>query len=172
MKSGQTPGTGTLNGWAGNGADSEQDAIDQTFPKGQAYAQWLQNFGISTSLGNITLADLRDDIIDQKPQGCASNQSCLSTRWIYNPGDDHPRYLSFNAPVGNTPDKQCGRAVYSDVHLSGQSDDQTFPNECNDPNIDTPPGHAVNEKALEFLFFDLSSCVQNDTQPPTQPPLQ
>jgi hypothetical protein len=170
MTPGQPVGTGTTNGWAGNGSDNEADVVDQSFPKGKAYAQWLQDNGISTSLGGITLADLRDDIIDQKPQGCAANQSCLSTRWIYNPGDNHPRYLSFNAPVGNAPDQQCGRAVYSDVHLSGASDDLTFPAECNDPNIDQPPGHSVNEKALEFLFFDLSSCVQNDNQPPSQPP--
>ncbi|MGH7298369.1 MAG: hypothetical protein ACRELB_25745 [Polyangiaceae bacterium] len=157
------------NGWQGNAGDSEADAVDQSFPKGVAYAQWLQDNAISTSLGNITLSDLRDDILSPKPAGCAANQSCLSTRWIYNPGDQHPRYLSFNTPVGEDATKQCGRAVYSDVHLSGVSDDQTFPAECSDPSIDNPPGHSVNEKALEFLFFDLSSCVQNDNQPPPPP---
>jgi hypothetical protein len=156
-------------GWQANGADSEDDAIDTSFPKGAAYAQWLQNNGISTSLGNITLSDLRDDILSPKPAGCAASGSCLSTRWIYNPGDQHPRYLSFNTPVGQPVAQQCGRAVYSDVHLSGVSDDSTFPAECSDPSIDNPPGHAINEKALEFLFFDLSSCVQNDTQPPPPP---
>jgi hypothetical protein len=28
----------------------------------------------------------------------------------------------------------------------------------------------VNEHALEFLFFDLSSCVQDNTMPPIVPP--
>jgi hypothetical protein len=155
-------------GWNANEPDSEGDVVDQSFPKGQAYAAWLQDNGISTSLGNITLSDLRDDIIAPKPTGCTA-ASCLSTRWIYNPGDSHPRYLSFNTPVGTPTAQQCGRAVYSDVHLSGVSDDSTFPAECSDPSIDNPPGHAVNEKALEFLFFDLSSCVQNDSQPPPPP---
>ena len=157
------------NNWQGNGSDSESDMVDQSFPKGVAYAQWLQDNKISTSLGNITLADLRDDIIAPKPAGCTAGQSCLSTRWIYNGGDNHPRYLSFNTPVGDPVASQCGRAVYSDVHLSGASNDAVFPAECNDPNIDTPPGHSINEKALEFLFFDLSSCVQNDSQPPAPP---
>ena len=87
--------------------------------RGRPMRQWLQDNGISTSLGNITLADLRDDILAPKPAGCSANQSCLSTQWIYNPGNMHPRYLSFNTPVGTPVAQQCGRAVYSDVHLSG-----------------------------------------------------
>jgi hypothetical protein len=161
----------SIAGWAGNSPASEGDMVDQTFPKGQAYATWLQDNGISSSLGNITLADLRDDIAAPAPAGCSqASGTCLSTRWIYNPGDQHPRYLSFNTPVGEPVAMQCGRAVYSDVHLSGSSDGMQFPTECSDPSIDSPPGHAVNEKALEFLFFDLSSCVQNDSNPPPPPP--
>lgn len=56
-----------------------------------------------------------------------------------------------------------GRAVFSDVHTSGTSDDSTFPNEC--ANADPGGSHAVNEKALEFLFFDLASCVQDESKP-------
>lgn len=155
--------------WSGNSPPSERDAVDQSFPRGQAYAQWLDVNHISSSPGNITLADLRDDVLAASPAGCSADGSCLSTRWIYNPGDEHPRYLSFNTPVGSPAVAQCGRAVYSDVHLSGVSDDATFPVECDDPGIDAPAGHAVNEKALEFLFFDLSSCVQDDSQPPPPP---
>jgi len=58
--------------------------------------------------------------------------------------------------------------VFSDVHLSGTSDDSVFPGECSNP--DPGGAHANNEKALEFLFFDLSSCIQNDTMPPPPPP--
>jgi hypothetical protein len=58
--------------------------------------------------------------------------------------------------------------VYSDVHLSGSSDSQQFPAEC--ANADPTGAYRANEKALEFLFFDLSSCVQNDSKPPPPPP--
>jgi hypothetical protein len=157
--------------WGGNAPTSENDAVDTSFPKGAAYAQWLQNVGVYNG-STITLSDLRDDIQHPNPAGCSTGNTCLSTRWIYNPADMHPRYLSINTPVGTPVAMQCGRAVYSDVHLSGQSDDAQFPQECSDPNIDQPPGHAINEKALEFLFFDLSSCVQNDSQPPPPPTTQ
>jgi hypothetical protein len=76
-------------------------------------------------------------------------------------------YLSFNTPVSQPPSMQCGRAVFSDVHLSGLSNDAVFPKEC--ASADPKGAHATNEKALEFLFFDLSSCVQDNSQPP-QPP--
>jgi hypothetical protein len=150
-----------------NTGSSEQDAIDQSFPKGQAFAQWLQTAGATTSLGQISLVDTRDDVSSILPAGC-TNGSCLSTQWVVHPGDNHPRYLSFNTPVGMPAAQQCGRAVLSDVHLSGTSNDSVFPNEC----ANQDPSYTVNEKALEFLFFDLSSCVQDDALPPTTPPPQ
>jgi hypothetical protein len=154
----------TPGGFVGGGA--EMDTIDMTFPKGQAFAQWLQNNAVTTTLGNVTLYDTRDDVTALAPAGCSTaNATCLSTQWIVHPGDNHPRYISFNTPVSSAPEMQCGRAVFSDVHLSGASDDTVFPAECavSDPN------YAVNEKALEFLFFDLSSCIQPPNVPPPVP---
>jgi hypothetical protein len=155
--------------WSTGTSFPESDLIDTTFPKGKAFAQWLLNNMISPSLGNITLNDTRDDIVGQAPAGCSDMKgNCLDTQWVYHTGDNHPRYVSFNTPVGKPADKQCGRAVYSDVHLSGSSDSSTFPNEC--LNADPTGAYRANEKALEFLFFDLSSCVQNDAKPPPPPP--
>ncbi len=148
---------------------SEVDAIDTTLPKGQMFAKWLQNIGVASGSGQLTLADTDIDITSPAPAGC-TGASCLSTRWIYEPTSGHPRFISFNTPVSQPAGNQCGRAVFSDVHLSGSSNAQTFPAECSNP--DPGGAHAVNERALEFLFFDLSTCVQNDTQPPMQPPAQ
>ncbi len=138
--------------------------IDDTFPKGKAFADWLQAQKVTQTYGQINLADTRYDMNEVNPE---------ATRWIYNadsPADTTyaAMYMSFNSPVGQPPAMQCGRAVYSDVHLSGTSDDSTFPNEC--AQADPDGSHAINEKALEFLFFDLSSCVQDNSQPPPPPP--
>ncbi len=147
----------------------ETDTIDQTFPKGMAFATWLQDNNITTTPGSIMLGDVRDNVNGILPMGCEAAGTCLSTQWIYSTMpvaglQAGSRYISFNTPVGQPAASQCGRAVFSDVHLSGTSNDQTFPMECTNPD---PMGiHTTNEKALEFLFFDLSSCVQNDKAPP------
>jgi hypothetical protein len=147
--------------WNGGSGGMEADAVDQSFPKGMAFAQWLQVNNVSTSLGKISLNDTRDDV--------TALSGMKGTQWIYvDDASKHPRYLSFNTPVNNTVDKQCGRAVFSDVHLSGASDNSLFPNECANPDA----AYQTNEKALEFLFFDLSSCVQDSSKPPPPPPPQ
>ncbi len=138
--------------------------IDTSFPKGMAFAQWLQNAGVTTTMGQISLTDTRWDM---------NQVTSAATDWIYNAPTANfanyaSMYMSFNTPVGVAATSQCGRAVFSDVHLSGTSDDSQFPNEC--ANADPDGSHAKNEKALEFLFFDLSSCVQNESMPPPPPP--
>jgi hypothetical protein len=148
--------------------------VDSSFPKGQKFAAWLlANVGGPNVTGSVSsgvqvaLFDTRNDVARAGPPLYPK-----STRWIYNAGSSGPdggppwtydtSYLSFNTPT-TAPDAgmQCGRAVFSDVHLSGLSDNSTFPNEC----AQADPKYAANEKALEFLFFDLSSCVQDDTKP-------
>ena len=86
------------------------------------------------------------------------------------------QYLSFNTPVGTPEAMQCGKAVFTDIHIKqslngGGGDDsdpsKPFPSGCK-ANMMTPQA-----KALEFLFFDLSSCVEPPTampQPPIVPP--
>jgi hypothetical protein len=144
--------------------------INTTFPKGKAYGDWLlANHGATaTDAGvEVDLVDTRWDM-----SGAGPPTYPRSTLWIFAGGwDSASLYTSFNTPIAVAPSKQCGRAVFSDVHLSGSSYVEQFPAECSDPYIDTPQkGHAKNEKALEFLFFDLSSCVQDDTQEPQGPP--
>jgi hypothetical protein len=140
--------------------------VDTTFPRGKAFADWLYAQQATKTYGEITLADTRWDM---------NELAAGSTRWIYNAdATGAPQYatmyMSFNTPMGQPATSQCGRAVFSDVHLSGVSDDSVFPAEC--VGADPEGSHVLNEKALEFLFFDLSSCVQDDSMAPPPPPTQ
>jgi hypothetical protein len=136
--------------------------VDWSFPKGKAFADWLDANHFSPAYGQIPITDTRDSVA----------AVTTATRWVYSAdAADAPsyatKYLSFNTPVEAPTPQQCGRAVFSDVHLSGNSTTPgEFPTEC-DSRFGT---HGVDERALEFMFFDLSSCVQNDTVPPPQPP--
>ena len=66
--------------------------------------------------------------------------------------------LLFTTPQSKLPDERCGKVVFSDMHVSSGStsaagDALAFPNGCSTGDL-TP-----QEKALAFIFFDISSCV-------------
>jgi len=138
--------------------------VDATFPKGMAFQDWLVNVGASTMPGQISITD-GEHTIDSVIQG-------ITQQWIY--GTDTGRtpptvveYASFTAPPGGMA---CGRAVMSDVHASlggGTLATVPFPTRCGTLGADLTP----QEKALEFMLFDISSCVQKDDQPVMPPPI-
>jgi hypothetical protein len=137
--------------------------IDQSFPKGQAFAQWMVNVGASTTLGQFPLDSSRWDVdlVNTQPANAPT-----SSRWVYQTyqSSEVDEYYSFNTPVNVDPSMQCGKVVFSDLHVaSADQTGGTFPNNC------TTKTMSAQEKALEFLLFDLSSCVQNDSQPPAPP---
>jgi hypothetical protein len=143
--------------------------VDTSFPKGQAFGQWLVANSIASLVGTAVQVPLTDTYPDVKASGPPMYPG--STRWIYNAraaGDaaNSTSYLSFNTPIGTPTAMQCGRAVFSGVHVSLPNGAKLFPNECSGE----PKAYAINQRALEFLFFDLSSCVQDDTKPPVPPP--
>ena len=151
-------------------------SINTTVPKGNSFADWYQanNVKLSTPWGHedygyCGLTDYRTDMGQLDPSLVAAG---TATPWLYGgaptdfPANYDAYYFSFNTPLGTDPKTQCGRATFSDVHLA-EEPSGTFPAYCaQDPNASN---HAPNQLALEFLFFDLSSCVQDDKQPPIQP---
>lgn len=148
-------GTAQWVTWGGNNVDPLPATIDQSFPKGVALAQWLLNIGATPTLGDIDLNETYH-VVDAV--------NAPTTRWLYSKSPATVQTLSFNTPVGVPADQQCGRAVYSNFHIANGFGGGTFPDECS-PDPLTP-----QEKVLEFMLFDLASCVQDDTQDPIPPP--
>jgi hypothetical protein len=152
---------------AGAGVPPPPYWIDTSFPKGSALNQWIQTVFKSSPppSGQIALAYSQEDV---------GVVNAGTNRWIYY-GSQTGRsygtaYLSFDAPVGVPTTQQCGRAVFSDLHVDEGSPlpvhaGTQFPNECSARGPLTQ-----QEAALEFLFFDLSSCVSDETKPPPPPP--
>jgi hypothetical protein len=131
--------------------------IDVSFPKGNDFADWLVNVGASPTKGTIGLIDVKHPALSVLPG---------TQRWIYN-AQSVP-YLTVNTPIelAATPEQQCGRLVHTGIHVAIVAGDDTqaaFAGGC------TSAALTAQEKAMEFLLFDLSSCVMNDTMPPRPP---
>ncbi len=171
FKNGPTDFQGVAT-WLGNstGQDNALYDIDTSFPKGMIFDQWLGIVG-ALSAGQINLSSVAESV---------STVNKSAQRWIYNPAADpqggpanDTKYLSFLTPVGGIPLKTvdagemsaqyCGKAVFSDLHAGG-SPMGSIPDACASPPL------SAQLKALEFLFFDLSACVSNDSLPPPPPP--
>ncbi len=130
--------------------------IDTTFPKGMALADWLFNVGGSTVHGQLP--------IDGAKHTVDAVNAMVAQRWIYNDMPTSVQYLTANAPIGAVADKQCGRIVFSDIHVSSGVGDKSspglaFPTGCMTTDL------SPQEKALEFMLFDLSSCIVPDRPP-------
>lgn len=135
------------------------------FPKGVALHDWLTNVN---ALQNGVLP-----IVQARHNADVSAANVPSQPWIVaDPGSEAPgatQYFSFNTPTDapmQTDSGFCGRVVFSDLHVGAASGDMPLtpvPQEC--VNVDLSP----QEKALEFMLFDLSSCVMPDNLPPEPP---
>jgi hypothetical protein len=147
--------------------------IDTTFAKGAAFGAWLMSTGATTTAASMQLHGSRFSVTTTTPP--------TSQRWLYIPASSttqmSTQYLTIDTPVEAAATAKCGRVVLTDIHVkeapppSGSKDDSDpadpFPTGCNQPNL------SAQGKALEFLFFDLSSCIEPPTsmpQPPIVPP--
>jgi len=183
-----TPGSNSTGGGGGGGGggfgggmcsgSALDGVIDQTlngstmpFPKGVALEQWLKNVG---ALGQSNVTDLA--IFQPRFNAVVGPTNTPSQPWITSTYQSQAEtmYFSFDTPVSLNPapgsmPMYCGRAVFSDLHVAGAPAAGTT-GQC----VDTAPPPAgcgtgdlsPQEKALEFMLFDLSSCVIPDTVAP------
>lgn len=139
--------------------------INTSFPKGTAMRDWLAQPGVD-ALPNGVLP------IEEPRHSVDATDPAKSTTWITatNPRTTPPNataieYLSFNTPIPAPDDQKCGRVVFSDLHVTTRDEQAPWPSGCRTTEL-TP-----QEKALEFMLFDLSSCIQSDSETPAPPKL-
>jgi hypothetical protein len=143
------------------------------FPEGAALGQWLGMVGALNTTNQLPIWFARNNVqtLAQPP----------STEWIHldatvAQAPSASQYFSVDTPVGAAAGAPlCGRIVYSDLHVSG-GPGKSAPNVL--PDYPTPPGRGnggsragvvptdcaahpltPQEEALEFMLFDLSSCL-------------
>jgi hypothetical protein len=143
-----------------DGGHAGQEApytVDTSFPKGADFADWLEFVGASPGgHGSINLFDVKHPAMATLPP---------SQQWISD-ATGVP-YFSFNTPLSAAPEAQCGRLVHTGIHVGVEAltgdKNGAFPSGCKSQAL------TAQEKALEFLLFDLSSCVMNVEDKPKPP---
>lgn len=142
--------------------------ITGTFPKAVAMKDWLTAQG-ALQAGALPIVDARHNV-DAVGGGGLEWISLPNPKSLPTAGTKAVQYMTFNTPIGAADDAVCGRVVLSNLHVgagseNGASDNPSapFPTSCATQNL------SAQQKALEFMLFDLSSCVQKDDQA-VQPP--
>jgi hypothetical protein len=170
---------------AGSGVGTYK--VDTSFNRGMVFDEWLTGSGVGAATGTqIMLNGVADSV---------SAITADATQWIFDgypnflgTTTNHPKYISFLTPIGGmkttaTPPADggteeggsaeggsgseaptyCGKAVFSDLHTSGSPSGTSVPTSC-------PTTLTAQQKALEYLFFDLAACVAPENAPPPTPP--
>ena len=169
-----TGGGGFLTGGTpiGGSIVTTLNGSTQTFAKGEALDQWL---GVVGALGQNGVGAGLLSIYQPRYNAQVGPANKPSQPWITydDSGTNWTMYFSFDTPVGGvqsdagsgeTAPTYCGRAVFSDLHVAGNpmtTDTMSPPGGCFTGDL------SPQEKALEFMLFDLSSCVIPDTVPPS-----
>jgi hypothetical protein len=179
--------------WTGGGTGNPADGVVvQTlnvgggpFPKGIALKQWLGNVGGLVTAANPVAGVATGDLPIYQPKVNAivtpantPSQSWITTQSTGIPPVTLSDYFSFDTPVGGP--NYCGRAVFSGLHVDGApAPAASAMDNPNPPGTLVPPPQGCaagalspQEEVIEFMLFDLSSCVIPDTmKPPTTIPV-
>jgi hypothetical protein len=157
MRDSPDPAWKALASWSATSErkDNLPSVIDTSFPKGKAMAEWLQLTGATKEQGKLTLQQANIDLTS-KPK---------AQTWIDSTAPVSTQHFTFNTPIEKPAADQCGRVIYSDFHVVGSDDFSyiQFPTECTEGPL------TAQERVIEFMLFDLASCVQPLEDAPKPP---
>lgn len=102
-------GTATYTDAGGNLPSPSTGIINTGFPKGAALADWLMVTGASTVRGELPIYEGRNSVT----RAIAPTQD-----WISVPAKPALQYMTFNTPIGTPAEQQCGRVVFTDLHVA------------------------------------------------------
>jgi hypothetical protein len=144
------------------------------FPQGQAMKTWLSTVNALEDAGELSIVQARHNVDVVKGQAGVPwmyfdpASATFPANVVYDPVTAASTlYFSYDT-MGAQGEGSCGRIVYSDLHVGGNSGDYgESPNSSSPPanRTDVPAGCnagaelSKQEKALEFMLFDLTSCL-------------
>jgi hypothetical protein len=172
-----TGGGGMDNGPIGGVIETTLNGSTNPFPKGGLLQQWLmaRNALAGDPTNMIPAGQL--EIYQPRYNAVVAAANTPSQAWITAGAKaataNSTLYFSFDTPIGGVggmANQYCGRAVFSDLHVSGNPMTNDLGNTRTGGKA--PPAGcgtgklSPQELALEFMLFDLSSCVLPDSTPP------
>jgi hypothetical protein len=130
-------------------SDARTVRLNTSFDKALQMAEWLQFTGASTTLGYISVINPRGTV--------PALDESLAELWATSLLPEYVQYFAFNTPLSEPEEDRCGRVVFSDLHVSGGQGRDTpgaqFPNGCTTTDL------IAQEKALIYMFFDITGCI-------------
>ncbi len=144
--------------------DTVTASINTSFPKGQTFSDWLELVGATPTKDQIQVNQARHD---------ADSVVAPTELWMTDKTNpDFPLEFTFNTPVGAAAAQQCGRVLFSDFHVNtgGDVSKPFYVSGTQSSNRECPNAALTDqEKVLEYLLFDLTSCITPTTPPPPPP---
>lgn len=149
---------------SGSGVGSQEANVNTAPPRAQAFYDWLAANGGLNGSNRVYFEEGRRRSLSILPNG---------NTWMTNHNPfgfafyNYIHHVTFDTPVGSANPE--GRIVYLSSHVAPvdyrrNTGGLTFPSECKLGNALT-----ASEKALEYMFFDVSACV--GAPPPAPAPL-
>jgi hypothetical protein len=131
--------------------------INQNVPTGQLLASWLEQI-IGAGFGQLPIYNAWATVTKLGASSAVGvielSDPILTMDGLPNPAS---QYFFIDTPISSTPAPLCGRLAFTDLHASGNGNNQSspttpFPSGC------VSSGLLPQEQALIFMLFDLMQC--------------